>query len=62
MYHTTKIWEFRMNHHCSSVIIITTDPKNAQYCVVEGARAKVGASGGARDVGRWAEGWVKPTT
>ena len=40
-YHSTKIWEFRMTHHCGSLIIITTDPKNAQYCVVEGARQKV---------------------
>mmetsp|Transcript_31132 Transcript_31132/g.69199 ORF Transcript_31132/g.69199 Transcript_31132/m.69199 type:complete len:447 (-) Transcript_31132:278-1618(-) len=39
-YHSTKIWEFSMRHHCGSRIVITTDPKNAQYIVVEGARKK----------------------
>ncbi|KAG1664458.1 hypothetical protein FOA52_006304 [Chlamydomonas sp. UWO 241] len=40
-YHSTKIWEFSMAHHCGSSIVIVTDPKNSQYSVVEGARQKV---------------------
>jgi coiled-coil domain-containing protein 130 len=40
-YHSTKIWSFRMRHHCGSAIVIETDPKNAEYVVKEGARRKV---------------------
>ncbi len=40
-YHSTKIWEFAMRHHCGSRIVITTDPKNAEYLVTAGARRKV---------------------
>jgi len=40
-YHTTKIWEFRMRHHCGCQFVIVTDPKNSKYVVVEGAREKV---------------------
>ena len=40
-YLSTKIWEFRMRHHCQEKIVIVTDPKNSLYQVVEGARQKV---------------------
>ena len=40
-YHSTKIWEFRMRHHCGCQFVIVTDPKNSKYVVVEGAREKV---------------------
>ncbi len=42
-YHSTKIWAFSMRHHCGSRITITTDPKNAEYVVTEGAQRKVRA-------------------
>jgi hypothetical protein len=41
-YHSTKILSFSMRHHCGSIIVIETDPKNAEYIVKEGARKKVG--------------------
>ncbi len=47
-YHSTKIWEFRMRHHCGSCIVIVTDPKNSKYLVVEGAREKVRAQRGRK--------------
>ncbi|PNW86325.1 hypothetical protein CHLRE_02g082050v5 [Chlamydomonas reinhardtii] len=40
-YHSTKILQFSMTHHCGCTICIQTDPKNAEYIVVEGARKKV---------------------
>ena len=40
-YHSTKILQFSMRHHCGSIIVIETDPKNAEYIVKEGARKKV---------------------
>ncbi|OZJ05530.1 hypothetical protein BZG36_01922 [Bifiguratus adelaidae] len=41
-YHSTPIWQFRMKCHlCSQWIEIHTDPKNARYVVVSGARQKV---------------------
>ena len=42
-YLSTKIWQFGMRHHCGSHIVIQSDPKNAKYVVVEGAREKVRA-------------------
>ncbi|KAG2494127.1 hypothetical protein HYH03_007765 [Edaphochlamys debaryana] len=39
-YHSTKILQFSMRHHCGCIITIQTDPKNAEYLVVEGARKK----------------------
>ncbi|GAX82928.1 hypothetical protein CEUSTIGMA_g10355.t1 [Chlamydomonas eustigma] len=39
-YHSTKIWEFRMRHHCGCCFVIVTDPKNSKYLVVEGAKQK----------------------
>lgn len=40
-YHSTRIWQFSMRHHCGCIITIQTDPKRAEYIVVEGARKKV---------------------
>ncbi|CAG8468388.1 12458_t:CDS:2 [Ambispora gerdemannii] len=41
-YYSTPIWSFRMKCHlCDNWIEIQTDPKNAQYVVVGGARQKV---------------------
>ncbi|KAG9287448.1 hypothetical protein G9A89_023820 [Geosiphon pyriformis] len=41
-YYSTPIWSFRMKCHlCDNWIEIHTDPKNAQYIVVGGARQKV---------------------
>ncbi|CAG8551066.1 12284_t:CDS:2 [Ambispora leptoticha] len=41
-YYSTPIWSFRMKCHlCDNWIEIQTDPKNAQYVVVNGARQKV---------------------
>eukprot|EP01025_Chloroclados_australasicus_P052353 TRINITY_DN6100_c1_g1_i2.p2 TRINITY_DN6100_c1_g1~~TRINITY_DN6100_c1_g1_i2.p2 ORF type:complete len:281 (-),score=18.16 TRINITY_DN6100_c1_g1_i2:982-1824(-) len=40
-YFSTKIWSFRMTHHCGCVIDIHTDPKNTKYVIKEGAREKV---------------------
>jgi hypothetical protein len=42
-HHSTKILQFSMRHHCGCTIVIQTDPKNAEYLVVEGARKKVRA-------------------
>lgn len=39
-YYSTKIWSFTMRHHCGCKIVITTDPKNAEYVISEGARRK----------------------
>ena len=37
-FHTTKIWEFKMNCHlCSNTIIVQTDPENTDYKFIEGA-------------------------
>ncbi len=41
MYHSTKILQFSMRHHCGCLITIQTDPKRAEYIVVEGAKKKV---------------------
>lgn len=41
-YHSTKIWSFRMTAPCcQNKIEIHTDPKNARYIIVEGAKQKV---------------------
>jgi coiled-coil domain-containing protein 130 len=41
MYYSTPVWSFRMKCHlCENHFEIQTDPKNAQYVVVEGARRK----------------------
>ncbi|KAF5831661.1 hypothetical protein DUNSADRAFT_12765 [Dunaliella salina] len=40
-YHSTKIWQFAMRHHCGCIITIQTDPKRTEYIVVEGAKKKV---------------------
>ena len=41
-YFTTKIWAFTMRAPCcQNRIEIHTDPKNARYIIVEGAREKV---------------------
>lgn len=40
-YHSTKIWSFRMTTPCcQNKIEIHTDPKNARYIIVEGAKQK----------------------
>ncbi|KAF1966582.1 DUF572-domain-containing protein [Bimuria novae-zelandiae CBS 107.79] len=40
-YYSTPIWSFRMKHSaCSGAWEIRTDPKNAEYVVVEGARKR----------------------
>ncbi|GLI59751.1 hypothetical protein VaNZ11_001701 [Volvox africanus] len=39
-YHSTKVLQFAMTHHCGCKITIQTDPKRAEYLVVEGARKK----------------------
>lgn len=41
-YHSTKVLQFTMAHHCGCKMTIQTDPKNAEYLVIEGARRKVG--------------------
>lgn len=46
-YHSTKVLQFTMTHHCGCKITIQTDPKNAEYIVVEGAQRKVGSCRGA---------------
>ncbi|KAF2279753.1 uncharacterized protein EI97DRAFT_342594, partial [Westerdykella ornata] len=47
-YHSTPIWAFRMKHTaCGGWWEIRTDPRNAAYVVVEGARRReYGAEGG----------------
>jgi coiled-coil domain-containing protein 130 len=38
-YHSTKIWSFRMKTPCCQhAVEVQTDPKNAEYLVVSGAR------------------------
>ena len=40
-YHSTPIWSFRMKHAaCGGIIEIRTDPKNTQYEVTEGGKAR----------------------
>jgi len=40
-YHTTPIWSFRFKHTvCGGWIEVRTDPKNAEYIVVEGGRRR----------------------
>jgi len=40
-YLSTTIWEFSMNcHHCSNMLIIRTDPKSTEYEVGEGLERK----------------------
>jgi coiled-coil domain-containing protein 130 len=40
-YHSTKIWSFRMTTPCcQNKVEIHTDPKNARYIIVEGAKQK----------------------
>ena len=44
-YHSTRIWSFRMKAPCcKQEIEVNTDPKNAEYVVVSGAKRKSGAS------------------
>eukprot|EP01026_Neomeris_dumetosa_P043846 TRINITY_DN3683_c0_g2_i2.p1 TRINITY_DN3683_c0_g2~~TRINITY_DN3683_c0_g2_i2.p1 ORF type:complete len:321 (-),score=24.88 TRINITY_DN3683_c0_g2_i2:532-1365(-) len=40
-YFSSKIWSFRMTHHCGCIIDIHTDPKNVEYVIKEGARQKI---------------------
>ncbi|KAJ3238677.1 hypothetical protein HDU81_007415 [Chytriomyces hyalinus] len=41
MYYSTPIWQFRMKCHlCSSWMEIHTDPKNAVYVIISGARKR----------------------
>ncbi|KAJ3291420.1 hypothetical protein HDU79_002416 [Rhizoclosmatium sp. JEL0117] len=41
MYYSTPIWQFRMKCHlCNHWIEIHTDPKNAQYQIIAGARKR----------------------
>ena len=48
-YFSTKIWAFTMRAPCcQNRIEIHTDPKNARYIIVEGAREKVCALGRGR--------------
>eukprot|EP00887_Chlorella_sp_A99_P002693 scaffold6.g2693.t1 len=50
-YHSTKIWSFSMRAPCCQQRIeVHTDPKNAEYVVVSGARRKV-ESFRAEDIG-----------
>ncbi|KAL6758497.1 CWC16 protein [Haematococcus lacustris] len=44
-YHSTRIWQFSMRHHCGCIITIQSDPKHCDYIVVEGAKKKVGRMG-----------------
>lgn len=40
-YYSTPIWQFRMKHTaCGGQWVIQTDPKNAEYIVIEGARKR----------------------
>lgn len=49
-YHSTPIWAFRMKHTaCGGWWEIRTDPKNAAYVVVEGARRREYGPEGGRD-------------
>ncbi len=42
MYHSTPIFKFRMKCHlCPSYIEIQTDPKNAEYVILSGARKRI---------------------
>jgi coiled-coil domain-containing protein 130 len=42
MYHTTKIWDFACKCHlCDGRIVVRTNPKDAEYDVVEGGRRQV---------------------
>jgi len=37
-FHTTRIWEFKMNcHMCANKIVVQTDPENTDYKFMEGA-------------------------
>jgi len=37
-FHTTKIWEFKMNCHlCGNTIVVQTDPEHTDYKFIEGA-------------------------
>ena len=43
MYHSTRIWSFRMRTPCcQGTIEVHTDPKNAEYVIVSGARRCAG--------------------
>lgn len=51
MYHSTRIWSFRMRTPCcQGTIEIHTDPKNAEYVIVSGARRCGTACKGGRRV------------
>jgi coiled-coil domain-containing protein 130 len=39
MYHSTRIWSFKMRTPCCQTALeVHTDPKNAEYVIVSGAR------------------------
>lgn len=41
MYHSTRIWSFKMRTPCCQTALeVHTDPKNAEYVIVSGARRK----------------------
>lgn len=48
-YHTTPVWSFRLRHPpCGGEIEMRTDPRNADFVVVSGARRRdLGSRGGA---------------
>ena len=57
-YYSTPIWSFRMKHSvCGGWIEIRTDPKNAEYVVVQGGRrrAQPAESEGEGALGLWVE-------
>lgn len=49
MYHTTRVWSFSMRAPCCQQRIeVHTDPKNAEYQLVTGARRCLGVRKGVR--------------
>jgi coiled-coil domain-containing protein 130 len=49
-YHTTPVWSFKLKHAaCGGEIEMRTDPKNAEYVVVSGARRRDYGGGGDYD-------------
>ena len=42
-YLSTRIWSFKMHHHCGCEIEVVTDPKTCKYLVPHGAKLKVRA-------------------
>ena len=37
-FHSTKILEFKLIHHCGNIMICRTDPEHGDYIFTEGAR------------------------